>query len=170
MRCQGGDHVCGDGFTAADGVNAFVGLSFEVDFFGGDTQRAGQSFAHFREMRAELRFFGDDYGIDVLDGKVAFVEQFFGVLEKIQAIRTLPFRISVRKMRADIAETRRTQKRVTDSVRERVSIRMSDRPFFERDFYAAKNKLAASGEPVQVITNTGSAHRPTSAAIRSRLK
>lgn len=92
------------------------------------------------------------------------------MLEKTETLRILPLRIGVRKMRADIAEACSTQKRVTNGVCQRISIRVPDRAFFERDLNSAKNKLAPRGEPVQVITDAGSAHRPTSAAIRSLLK
>ena len=92
------------------------------------------------------------------------------MLEKTETLGIFPLRIGVWKMRADITKAGRTQKRVTDRVGERVSIRVADRALFERHLNTAKNELAACGQPVQVITDTGSAQRPTSAAIRSRLK
>jgi hypothetical protein len=36
LQGEGSYYVGGYGFAAADGVYAFVGLGFEVNFFGGD--------------------------------------------------------------------------------------------------------------------------------------
>ena len=44
QRC---DHVTGDGFTASDGVHAFIGFGFEVNFFRRDMKSLGEHFAHF---------------------------------------------------------------------------------------------------------------------------
>ena len=121
-------------------------------------------------MRTKLWPLRDHNGVKVHDAQVTFCKQAPHVLEEAKAVRIFPLRIGIRKMRANITEASRPQKRIADSVCQRVSIRVPDRALFERDLDAAKNKLAASGEPVQIITDTGSAHRPTSAAIRSRLK
>jgi len=92
------------------------------------------------------------------------------MLEKTKAMRIFPLRIGVWKMRANVTKTRRAQKGVTDGVCQRVSIGMAHRTLFERHLNAAEHKLSARGESVQVITDAGPAHRPTSAAMRSRLK
>jgi hypothetical protein len=60
------------------------------------------------------------------------------MLQKTQAMRIFPAWIRIRKMRANITEARRAQERIADCVRQRVSVRVTDRPFFKRDLNAAK--------------------------------
>src|ERR1700730_288321 len=105
LRGEGGDYLGGDGFAAAYRVYAFVGFRFQVDFFGGDAESFRQGFTHFGEMRAELWALEDYYGIHVFDSEMLFVEEFAGVLEKLQAVRAFPFGVGVREMRADVAQT-----------------------------------------------------------------
>src|SRR6476646_1395704 len=143
----------GDGFAAADSVNAFVGLGFEMNVIDGDAQSAGEGFAHFRKVRTQLRLFQDDDGIDVLDGEVFFVEQFLGVLEKKKTVRAFPFWIGVRKMRADIAETSGAEHRVTERMRQNVAVGVSDGTFVKRKFDSADDQLAPFREPMKIVTN-----------------
>jgi hypothetical protein len=111
-RGERGDYVAGYGFATADGVYAFVGFGFEVDFFWGDAEGFSQDFAHFGEVWAEFRLFKDDDGVYVLDGKMFFIEEFAGVFEEDEAIGILPFGIGVWKMRPDIAESGGAEERV----------------------------------------------------------
>src|SRR5437879_1887331 len=121
-------------------------------------------------MRAQLGPFCDYDGVQVHDAQAPFLQQAAHMLQETQAVRIFPFWVRVREMRSNITETRRAQERVADGVCQGVAIGMAHRAFLERDFDAAEHELAACGEPVQVITDAGSAHRPTSAAMRSRLK
>jgi hypothetical protein len=70
------------------------------------------------------------------------------MLQETQAMSIFPARIGIRKMRANIAQPRRPQERVADRVRQRVSIGMADRPFFERDLNAAKYQFPAGSKAV----------------------
>ncbi len=121
-------------------------------------------------MRAQFGPLCNHDGVQVHNAQTPFRQQTPHVFQKTKAMRTFPLRIRVREMRANITEARSAQKCIADGVCQRVSIRMTDRAFFERDFNAAEHELAACGQPVQVIPDPAWAHRPTSAAMRSRLK
>jgi hypothetical protein len=129
--------VRGNRFAAADSVNAFIGLGFERNLIDGNAESTGESFAHFREMRPQLRFFQNNYGIDILDDKILPAKQLSCVFQEEQAIRALSFRIRIRKQLADIAETSRSKQRVAQGVGENVAVRMSNRPFIERNLKPA---------------------------------
>jgi hypothetical protein len=145
--------VGGEGFAAADRVYAFVGFGFEVDFFGGNAEGFGEGFAHFGEMGAELGAFEDDDGVNMFDGEMFFVEEFAGVLEKLQAVGTLPLWIGVREMGADVSEARGTEQSVAKRVGYNVAIGMADGAFIEWDFDATDDELAALREAMQVVAD-----------------
>src|SRR2546429_4908060 len=132
----------GDGFAAANGVHAFVGFGFEVDLFGGNAKSFGKRLAHLRKVRAELWFFGEDHRGDMLDRKFFLREQLWGVLQKEQAVRAFPFRIAVREMWADVAESRRAEQSVAERVGEHVAVGMADGPLVERQLDAADHELS----------------------------
>src|SRR5260370_42515072 len=100
-------------------------------------------------MWAQLWPFGDHDGVEMHDAQVPLREQAPNMLEKAKAVRIFPLRIGVRKMRANITETRGAQKCVTDGVCQRVSIAMAHRTFCVRHLARTENKLAACGTPVE---------------------
>src|SRR5260370_1403649 len=116
LALQSGDGVRSNRFPAADGVHAFVGLGLEIDLFGLDAQGVGQRLAHGRKIREQFGFFNDDHGIDVANRKAAVDKKFAGMLEKMKAGNTLPFRVGVREMRPDVAEASGTAERIGNSM------------------------------------------------------
>src|SRR5712692_10341111 len=111
-------------------------------------------------MWSELRLFGDHDGIDPLNRKMLFIEQSSCMFQKEQAARALPFRIRVRKMRADVAQSRRTQQRIAHRVRQHVTIRMPHRPLVKPYFDSADDERPPLGQPMQVVADS----RPERAA------
>ena len=170
LALESRDGLCGNCFTTPHCAYAFICFRFEINAGNVDAEGLRQCLAHGGEMGAQFRPLRDYDGVQVRDPQTPLRQKAADVLQKAQAMHIFPTRIRVREMRADIAEPRGTENRVADSMRQRVSIGMADRSFFERNFDSAEHKLAPCGEPVQVITNPGLAQRPTSAAIRSRLK
>src|SRR5215469_10102420 len=142
LRADRCDDMCGDRFTPANRVHTFVGLSFQVNLFLRYAERSGQHLAHFREMGTELGPFKNHDRIHMLNAKMLLVEKAPRVLEKLQAVRVLPPRIAVRKVRADITESRRAEQRIAKSVSHDIAVRMTDRAFVKRNLDAANNQLA----------------------------
>ena len=143
----------GDGFAAADGVDTFVGLGFEVDGFGRDAEGFCERFAHFCKVRAEFWFFGDDDSIHVLNFEAFLVEEFAGVFEKLEAVGALPFGIGVGKMRTDIAEGGCAEKRVAHGVGENIAIGVTDWALVEWKSDASNDEWAACCEAVEVVAD-----------------
>src|SRR4030095_2344742 len=153
IGAESGYYVCGDGFSAADGVDTFVGLGLQVNRLGGDAEGLRKRFAHFREMRAELRFFRDHNSIDVFNGQVFLIQELSRVLQEHKAAGALPPGIGIGEMCADIAERRSAKERVAQRVRENVAIRMPDWTFIERKCDPADNQRTASRKTVQIVAN-----------------
>jgi hypothetical protein len=109
-------------------------------------------------MGAQLGAFEDDHGIDVLDGKMFFVEKLTGVLEEEEAVGVLPLGIAVREVGADVPEASGAEKSVAKRVGKDVAIGMADGAFIEGDFDAADDEFAAFGEAMKIVpdpaTNT----------------
>ena len=148
--------VCGDGFAAAYGVDTFVGLGFQMNRFRRDPERFCERFAHFWEMGAEFRFFGDYDGIHVLDSQMLFIEKFARVFEERQAVRAFPLGIGVGEMRADIAERGGSKQRIANRVGENITIGMTDWTFVEGDDDAADDERTAFGKTVEIVANAAS--------------
>ena len=70
----------------------------------------------------------------------------------------LPFRIGIREMRADVAEARRAEQRVAKRVAQHIAIGMAHRAFVERNFDSADHQLAAFGQAVQIVADSGARH------------
>src|SRR5205807_10401063 len=95
----------------------------------------------------------------MLDRKVFLREQLLGVLQKEQAVRAFPFRIAVREMCADVAESRRAEQSVAERVGEHVAVGMADGPLVERQLDAADHELSPFRQPMQIVANaTARAH------------
>src|SRR5713101_2542367 len=109
-------------------------------------------------MRPQLGALTDDDCIEMRDEKMPLVEQFARVLEEEQARRALPFRIGVREMRADVAETGSSQQRVAQRVAQDVAIGMSDRAFVKWHFDPAENQFSSLCQPVQVVSDSRACH------------
>src|SRR5690242_3535174 len=124
-----------------------------MNVLGGNAESARKRFAHFREVRAELWFLSDDNRVDVFDREMLFVEQFSRVFQKEQTVRAFPLRIGIRKMRSNIAESRRAEQRIAHRMRQHIAVRVSDRPFVKRQLDTADDESAPFREPMEVISN-----------------
>src|SRR5580658_9194278 len=153
-----GDGVRGDRLASSNGIHAFVGLGFEVDFVCGEAERLRQCRAHCRKVRAELGAFADDNGVYMNDAKAAIVKHLGNALEENQAGRPLPLRIGVREVRADVAQIRGAKKRIAERVAQHVAIGVALGAFVERNFDAADHELAAFDEAVKIVTDSGEGH------------
>ena len=63
-------------------------------------------------------------------------------------------------MRADVAQSRRSQESVAHGVRQRVAIGVADRPFMKWEFDAAENQFSSFGKAMQVVSDPRAGHWP----------
>ena len=75
------------------------------------------------------------------------------VLQKQQTRCALPFRIRIRKMRANIAEPAGTKQRVAKRVASTSPSEWPTEPLSKRHFDAADHQLAPRRQSVQIVTN-----------------
>src|SRR5882672_12939718 len=117
-------------------------------------------------MRAQLRFFGDDHCIHVRNLEPLFSEKFANALEKSQAGGVFPFRIGVREMCADVAESRGAKQRVANCVSQRVAVGVPHGSLVKWNFDSAKNEFAAFREAVKIVANSRARHRAARSSRR----
>src|ERR1700674_1721572 len=118
-------------------------------------------------MRTKFRPLSNDDGVEVGNAQAVLGQQSAHAPQKLETVGVLPFRIGIGEMAADIPQSRGSEKRVTDSVRQNISIGVADGAFFERHFDASEDQPTAGGESMQIIPDTRTAHRPVPAAARS---
>jgi len=148
---ESGDDVAGDGFASADGIDAFVGLSFQVDAIDRYTQGCREGVAHFGEMRAEFWALKNDDDVDVVDDEKLFLQQFADVFKKQKAVGAFPLGIGVGEVRADVTESGRAEQRVAKGVGYNIAVGMADGPFVKGHLGAADDELAPFGEAMQIV-------------------
>src|SRR5450432_1470365 len=124
-----------------------------MNFFRGNTQGAGEGFAHLRKMRAKFGLFGDDHGVYMLNGKGLFLQELSGVLQEHHAVSALPLRIGIGEVRSDVAEASGAKESVAQGVSQNIAVGMTDRAFVERKLDAANNELAPRLQPMQIVSN-----------------
>src|SRR5258708_15339808 len=137
-----------DGFPAADRVDAFVRLCFQMNLIGANAQRFCQRLTHLREMRAQLGLFSDDHGIDMLDREMFLIQQLSYMFQENQTVRALPLWIRVRKMRTDVAKPRLPQQRIANTMRNHIAIEVSHVSFVKMQLHPANDHPAALGKSV----------------------
>jgi hypothetical protein len=118
-----------------------------------------------RNVTAELRPLKNHGRIHVADSKALRLNHIYYPRKQVKAIRTLPFRVSVRKKCADVPEGRCTEDRVNDRVREDIRIRVTEQPGIMVDTHATYYKGASYDQSMNVISNTDS-HKSVSQMLR----
>src|SRR4029079_14024107 len=108
--------VCGDCLAAADRVHAFVALAFYAHQRSVDGHGACQALAKAIDERRDTRALEDDDHVEAEDVEPRVASQARRATQEIDARRTLPLRIVVWKVAADIAERRRAEHGVGDGV------------------------------------------------------
>ena len=81
--------------------------------------------------------------------------------QQIDAAGILVRRIRIRKMLADITQSRGPQQRITSGVQQHIRIRVSQKPFVKGNRDPTQNKLAARNQPMDIVTQTNACHAPT---------
>src|SRR6266850_580951 len=150
-KCR--NNVCGNSFTPANRIHAFIGLRLEVNLLRRYAKRSGQRFPHFWKIRPQLRLLEDHHRVHVFDREFLLFKKLLGMFEEQQAVGALPLRIAIRKMRADISEPRRTKQRIAKRMRQHVAVRVPHRPLVERQLHPANDKLSPRFQPVQVVAD-----------------
>jgi hypothetical protein len=166
-RCQGRNHIRGNRLAPPYRVNAFIRLGLQMNAVRRDTKSLRQCLAHFRKVRPQLRSLEDHYRIDMLNRKFLFAKQSRRMLQELHAVSAFPLWIGIRKMRANITQPRRAEKRVAKRMRHNIPVRMSRRPFVKKHFESTDNQFPSRFQAVQVVPDAA-AHAHFLLRSRSR--
>ena len=151
--------VGADGFAAADGAKALAGLGFDADLIDSHAKGSRKLLPHERDMRSEFGALEANRSVDVHDGVPGLSEQFASMAEKQEARHAPPLGRGVRKVLADITQCGSAQERVTNRMREGVSIGMAGRAAIEGNADAAQNQLATGRQTMDIVAEANTERR-----------
>src|SRR5258706_9075366 len=117
-------------------------------------------------MRAELWLFGDDHCVQMRYMELFFSEKFARMFQKSQAGDVFPLRIGVRKMCADVAESRGAEQRVANCVGQRVAVGVSHWAFVKWHFDSAEDEFASFREAMKIVADSCARHRAARSSRR----
>ena len=116
-----------------------------------DSHRLGQCFSHGGDVRLYLRALQAKRAIDVAYAVAFVAEHFNGMPQQDPAVDTLEPLGSVRKMKPDVAHSRRSEQRVAQRVDQRVAVGMRDAAARMFDQDASQSEGEAVGERVHIV-------------------
>ena len=88
-HADAGDRLRGNAFASAGKAEAFGRRCLDADLIDVQTGDVGDPLAHRRAVRTDLRLFGDDRAVDMVDERAAFADQFGRMREKEDRTRRL---------------------------------------------------------------------------------
>src|SRR5689334_6739451 len=124
---QKSNRMRGDGFTAADCVEAFVRLPLDAHARRVDAERVGHRDLHRLDVIAQLRRFEDHRHVHVEDVETRGCGKCRGLTQKIDARGSLPPRIRIGEMPSDVAEVACAEHGVGGGVARDVAVGVRDR-------------------------------------------
>ena len=80
-----------------------------------------------------------------------------GPPQQVEARRTLPLRVGIGKMTADVAGRRGAEDGVGHRMADDVGVRVAEQPALERNRHAAEDQRTALHQPMQIVAGAGAA-------------
>ena len=122
-------------------------------------------------MRRELGGLNDDGRVDVEQRVAGLAGEPDAMLQQEDGVGTLPLRVRVGEMPAEVSQGARPEDGVGQGVGQDVGVRVAERSAFERNPDPAQDERPAYGEPVRIesVPDPECAHRSSRRARRSRM-
>src|ERR1017187_5684173 len=151
-----GDHGLRFGAAAlTHGTHFFGRLELHRNAVDLQAESLGQPLANRLAVVLQLGRFQNYGGIHVDDAVAALPGQIVGVAQKDEAVRSLPARVGIGEVHADIAQRGRPQDGVGDGVGQHIGVGMALEPELAGDRDAAQNHGTAGGDAVHVPAQAG---------------
>jgi len=145
------DSVGGDGFAAADAIDAFIRSSLEADGFGREFGGAGEGGAHFGDAGGNLWFFGDQRGVDI-DGRPAVRSQRGNyLLEQNERVGVFVSRIGVGKKVTNVGKSGGTEQCVTNCVGQSIGVGVAFEAVVGIEGHATEHERTTADNAVDVV-------------------
>jgi hypothetical protein len=142
----------GDAFGTAEEAEAFGGRRFDVHEVGTDFKKLGELAADLVAVGAYFRGFGEHGDVGVSNTQMAGAKQLDDVADESLAIGTLPSRVGIFEVLADVAQARSTQEGVTQGMQYHVPVRVRDDAARVRNAHATQHDEIAGSKCVYVGT------------------
>lgn len=146
----------GNAGAGTRGIHFFIGFSFDSDIGNVKSRQFRKPAANGDEPVREPGTLADDDGVDIDGFAAGFCKFGHRLLEKTGGIGSAPFFIRIGKMRTDVAERGRAQKRVDDGMYQDIGVGMALEPGFAGESDTAENKTPAFLETVGIISDADS--------------
>ena len=140
--------------SASDRTESLGRRGLDVDAVRLDAEILRDVLRHLRAVRAESRRLREHGEVRVDETPAVLVQQARAVPDELPAVGTLPARVAVGKMLADVAEAERPEQRVAQRVQRDVAIGMRAHPAHVRNAHAAQHHVIAGLESVHVVAGT----------------
>jgi len=109
-------------FAAPDGIHSLSGLRLQAHAANFDIQNFCEVFSHSVDVRAQLRPFEHQIGIDVFNCEPTLMRQPNDARKQLHAVGILPLRIGIRKMDAKVTLAQGAKNRVSDRMRQSITV------------------------------------------------
>jgi len=126
--------------SLADGVDLLVGLALQIDLRPLALEQAGDVGDHFALARAQRGALADDGDVDVADPPARLSNQIPGRGEEARRVGSLPLRIVVGELLADVRQTDGPEERIGDRVEDGVAVAVPHRSGGMVETDAAENE------------------------------
>ena len=156
---QQGDRVRGDGFAAADGVDAFVGLALDAHAIDVNTKRAGEAGAHRVDRILDFWTLQDHGDVEVADLVAVLAHHRGGLPQQLDAVGVFPTRVRVGEVTADVAQPGGAEDCVRGGVARDVGIGMAERAAVRWECHAGDHQATSVHQPVQVVPRADAQRR-----------
>ena len=112
----------GDALARAGKAKALLGRRLDADAVNIHVHALRQISAHLRDVRRELRRLGKHRAVQIADHVSGRVQAGRYGAQQRQTVRAGIIRVIVREKVADVPQSRRTEQRIHDGVREHVGV------------------------------------------------
>lgn len=141
-------------FLAANETQLFGSCRFDGNLIGLNVEGSSKIVAHLRGIAHDFGRFEHESGIDIDNSKVLSSQQPRDFLQKDETGDSGKALITVRKMRAEIAEIGRAQQGIANGVTQNISIRVPGKALLMRNVNPAENHGAPAHQRMNIITKT----------------
>jgi hypothetical protein len=151
--CQKGDGESGDSQAAADLPDPLVGGGFHAYIRFLQAQGLGNAPTHASDVRGQARPLGDDGGVQVGHGVTLAGYHARRLGQQSGAVRPGVCRVIGREVLTDVAQARRPQKGIDNSMKEDIGIAVATQADLTRYLDAPQPQRAALLKSVNIIAD-----------------
>lgn len=143
-----------DGLFGSNRPDSFARLGFDANLLRVDVKQLGQLLLYFYFDIGKFRALRKDNAIDIGDDEASLPHTLVGEVQHLAGVSIMVGGLGIWEHLADIAQRRRAQDRIGDSMQEDVRIAVADRMPIVRNIDPAQPQRAPRIEPVCIVSDS----------------